>query len=107
MTVIIEKSKPSLGVVIEGGSDTQHCLPRIVNIQSDGAAFEAGGLRVGHILLKVGKLCLRGLDHKSAATLISSAYQDCRYKCLKLVVTEAKRTPKELRQKSMSFLYGE
>ncbi|GFT88559.1 PDZ domain-containing protein, partial [Nephila pilipes] len=43
--IIVKKSKPLLGIAIEGGADTSQPLPRIISIHNAGAAFEAGGLK--------------------------------------------------------------
>lgn len=32
LRITIKKSKPTLGIVIEGGSDTKHPMPRIIHI---------------------------------------------------------------------------
>ena len=32
LRIIVKKSKPTLGIAIEGGANTKHLLPRIINI---------------------------------------------------------------------------
>jgi hypothetical protein len=59
-TVKITKQGTSLGIAIEGGSDTLQREPRIINIQSGGVAFETAGLRVGQVLKEVDGVCLKG-----------------------------------------------
>ena len=49
----VEKNKPSLGLAIEGGVDTEQNIPRIINIAADGAAAEEGALRVGQLIREV------------------------------------------------------
>ena len=51
--VVVKKTRPNLGIAIEGGADTKQKLPRVINIAANGAAFEAGGLRVGQLILAV------------------------------------------------------
>lgn len=58
--VLVKKTKSNLGIAIEGGADTKHLLPRVINIAANGAAFEAGGLRVGQLILAVDGLRLEG-----------------------------------------------
>lgn len=50
---MVKKTRPNLGIAIEGGADTKQKLPRVINIAAHGAAFEAGGLRVGQLILAV------------------------------------------------------
>ena len=60
--VVIPKSRPNLGIAIEGGSDTKQPLPRVINIAGNGAAFEAGGIRVGQLILAVDDESLEGMS---------------------------------------------
>ncbi|PSN47255.1 hypothetical protein C0J52_16529 [Blattella germanica] len=53
LRITVKKTKPILGIAIEGGANTKHPLPRIINIHENGAAFEAGGLEVGQLILEV------------------------------------------------------
>ena len=59
-TVKINKQGNSLGIAIEGGSDTLQHEPRIINIQAGGVAFETAGLRVGQVIKEVDGVCLKG-----------------------------------------------
>ena len=56
----IARDKHSLGMVIEGGTNTSQQEARIINILPAGAAFETGGLRVGQIIKEVEGLSLAG-----------------------------------------------
>ena len=56
---IVKKNK-NLGMVIEGGRDTNQKEPRIINIQPGGQAFETAGLRVGQIIKQVDGINLKG-----------------------------------------------
>ena len=56
----IARNRHSLGMVIEGGTDTSQQEARIINILPGGAAFETGGLRVGQIIKEVEGISLKG-----------------------------------------------
>lgn len=83
--VSVRKTKPILGIAIEGGANTKHPLPRIINIhvstppdlagnrdlwwivslmQEQGAAYEAGGLEVGQLILEVDNTKVEGMQHQ-------------------------------------------
>lgn len=62
--VTVKKSKPILGIAIEGGANTKHPLPRIINIHENGAAHEAGGLEVGQLILEVDGHKVEGMHHQ-------------------------------------------
>ena len=51
--VQISKSKSTLGLVFEGGIDTDQKIPRIINITAEGAAAENGDLMVGQLIREV------------------------------------------------------
>ena len=57
---MVKKTRANLGIAIEGGADTKQRLPRVINIAANGAAFEAGGLRVGQLILAVDGQFLEG-----------------------------------------------
>ena len=60
-TVQVNKQGATLGIAIEGGSDTLQREPRIINIQAGGVAFETAGLRVGQVIKEVDGVCLKGM----------------------------------------------
>lgn len=82
--VSVRKTKPILGIAIEGGANTKHPLPRIINIhvswsawkvdalhtwlelfiQEHGAAYEAGGLEVGQLILEVDSTKVEKMQHQ-------------------------------------------
>lgn len=91
LRITVKKTKPILGIAIEGGANTKHPLPRIINIhvsccalhlesvcflllplkmyfytfvQEHGAAFEAGGLEVGQLILEVDGNKVEGMHHQ-------------------------------------------
>ena len=54
------KCSSTLGIAIEGGANTKQPLPRIISIQPNGAAFQAGGLRIGQLIREVDGISLEG-----------------------------------------------
>ena len=51
--ITISKSKSTLGLAFEGGSDTDQKIPRIINITVEGAAAENEDLKVGQLIREV------------------------------------------------------
>ncbi|XP_061166809.1 whirlin-like [Saccostrea echinata] len=91
--VIIYKTKPTLGVAIEGGLNTRQPIPKVISIQHGGSAFESGGLKCGHTILEVNDQTLCGVDHREAVRIIADAFQDPSTNCLNLLVTmDSKKT---------------
>ena len=62
-TVRIPKCCSSLGIAIEGGTNTLQPLPRIISIQPSGAAFQSD-LRVGQLISEVDGYKLTGTHRK-------------------------------------------
>ncbi|KAJ8300251.1 hypothetical protein KUTeg_021770 [Tegillarca granosa] len=83
------KSKPTLGVAIEGGANTRQPLPRVINIQPGGSAYESGGLKRGHVILEVNGQSMIGLEHVSVAKTIAEAFKDKQTDHMELLVTES------------------
>ncbi|KAK4317646.1 hypothetical protein Pmani_011268, partial [Petrolisthes manimaculis] len=104
--VVVKKTPqhPTLGIAIEGGCNTKQKEIRVINIGSDGAALEAGGLRVGHLILAVDGHNLQGCSHEEAARLISSCWSSRTRGELVLIVVERKPTPADIRRNSISLL---
>ncbi|XP_029685463.1 whirlin-like isoform X2 [Takifugu rubripes] len=73
--VQVVKNASTLGIAIEGGANTRRPLPRIVTIQKGGSAHNCGQLKVGHIILEVNGVSLRGREHKEAARIIAEAFK--------------------------------
>ncbi|XP_037079236.1 uncharacterized protein LOC119100232 [Pollicipes pollicipes] len=90
--ITVPKSKPLLGIVIEGGANTSQPLPRIVNIQPYGSAFSAGGLMVGQVIKSVDGKKLVGVNHQRAAQVIAEAYANKSKPDIEFVVRELKRS---------------
>ena len=59
-TIHVPKCSSTLGIAIEGGANTKQPLPRIISIQPNGAAFQAGGLRIGQLIREVDGISLEG-----------------------------------------------
>ena len=59
-TVHIPKCCSSLGIAIEGGTNTMQPLPRIISIQPTGAAYQTSELRVGQLISEVDGFKLSG-----------------------------------------------
>ena len=88
LRITVKKTKPILGIAIEGGANTKHPLPRIINIhvsvwllnmqfffflhnkmfnsslKEHGAAYDAGGLEVGQLILEVDGNKVEGMHHQ-------------------------------------------
>ncbi|XP_059162639.1 whirlin-like [Physella acuta] len=86
--VYIYRSKPTLGVAIEGGANTRQPLPKVINVQPGGSAYESGGLRVGHVILEVNGQPAVGLSHMDAARLIAESFKNKNSDRMELLVTE-------------------
>lgn len=100
LRVVIKKTKPLLGIVIEGGSNTPQPLPRIISIHTSGAAFEAGGLKIGHIILEVDGMKMKRKRHSEVAKFIANAFYNSDKDQIEFLVTERTKTPLELRRSS-------
>ncbi|XP_012576876.1 PREDICTED: whirlin isoform X2 [Condylura cristata] len=86
--VRVTKSAATLGIAIEGGANTRQPLPRIVTIQRGGSAHNCGKLKVGHVILEVNGLTLRGKEHREAARIIAEAFKTKERNYIDFLVTE-------------------
>ncbi|KAM5300500.1 whirlin isoform 2-T2 [Ctenodactylus gundi] len=86
--VRVKKSAATLGIAIEGGANTRQPLPRIVTIQRGGSAHNCGQLKVGHVILEVNGLTLRGKEHREAARIIAEAFKTKDRDHIDFLVTE-------------------
>ncbi|XP_003478894.1 whirlin isoform X3 [Cavia porcellus] len=84
----VKKSAATLGIAIEGGANTRQPLPRIVTIQRGGSAHNCGQLKVGHVILEVNGLTLRGKEHREAARIIAEAFKTKDRDYIDFLVTE-------------------
>ncbi|KAM7355394.1 whirlin protein dyschronic isoform 2-T7 [Cochliomyia hominivorax] len=102
--VTVKKTKPILGIAIEGGANTKHPLPRIINIHENGAAFEAGGLEVGQLILEVDGNKVEGLQHQDVARLIAECFANREKAEITFLVVEAKKSNLEPKPTALIFL---
>nr|XP_056716329.1 whirlin [Euleptes europaea] len=84
----VTKTAPTLGIAIEGGANTRQPLPRIVTIQRGGSAHNCGKLKVGHVILEVNGVALRGKEHREAARIIAEAFKTKEKDHVDFLVTE-------------------
>ncbi|XKL67171.1 hypothetical protein PGB90_010591 [Kerria lacca] len=104
LRITIRKTKPLLGIAIEGGANTKHSLPRIINIHENGAAFEVGGLEVGQLILEVDRQKVDGMQHQAVARLIAETYANRDRKEIEFVVIEPKRSNLEPKPTALIFM---
>uniref|UniRef100_A0A1I8QAK5 PDZ domain-containing protein n=1 Tax=Stomoxys calcitrans TaxID=35570 RepID=A0A1I8QAK5_STOCA len=102
--ITVKKTKPILGIAIEGGANTKHPLPRIINIHENGAAFEAGGLEVGQLILEVDGNKVEGLHHQEVARLIAECFANREKADITFLVVEAKKSNLEPKPTALIFL---
>ncbi|KAK3088550.1 hypothetical protein FSP39_020476 [Pinctada imbricata] len=84
----IYKTKPTLGLAVEGGVNTGQPIPRVINIQPGGSAHASGRLRVGHVILEVNGQSLAGMQHLEAARTIAEAFKRAGPDGVELLVTD-------------------
>ncbi|XP_060071925.1 whirlin-like [Ylistrum balloti] len=87
--VTIHKTKPTLGLAIEGGANTRQPLPKVINVQPGGSAYESGRLKPGQIILEVNGQSLSGMAHIGAARTIAEAFKNKQVNHIELLVTES------------------
>ncbi|XP_037976711.1 uncharacterized protein LOC105381399 [Plutella xylostella] len=104
LQISVKKTKPILGIAIEGGANTKHPLPRIINIHEHGAAFEAGGLEVGQLILAVDGHRVEGLQHQDVARLIAESFAQRDKPEIEFLVIEAKKSNLEPKPTALIFL---
>ena len=104
--VNVKKSKPFLGIAIEGGCNVPNQkLPRIISILGSGAAFETGNLHVGHIILEVDCISTENLLHEQIAQMIADAYYKTPHKdYIEFVVREKSKHEFDIRTSSFMLL---
>ncbi|KAK5645705.1 hypothetical protein RI129_004169 [Pyrocoelia pectoralis] len=104
LRITVKKTKPILGIAIEGGANTKHPLPRIININENGAAYNAGGLEVGQLILQVDGTRVEGLQHQDVARLIAESFARRDREEIEFLVVEAKKTNLEPKPTALIFL---
>ncbi|XP_014272445.1 whirlin isoform X6 [Halyomorpha halys] len=104
LRIIVRKTKPLLGIAIEGGANTRHPLPRIININENGAAYDAGGLQVGQLILEVDGQKVEGMHHQEVARLIAESFAQREKQHIEFLVVEAKKSNLEPKPTALIFL---
>ncbi|XP_059470565.1 whirlin isoform X6 [Neocloeon triangulifer] len=104
LRITVKKCKPMLGIAIEGGANTKHPLPRIINIHENGAAYEAGGLEVGQLILEVDGHKVEGMHHQEVARLIAESFAARGRPEIEFLVVEAKKSNLEAKPTALIFL---
>ncbi|XP_020291720.1 whirlin-like isoform X2 [Pseudomyrmex gracilis] len=104
LRITVKKTKSTLGIAIEGGANTKHPLPRIINIHDNGAAYEAGGLEVGQLILEVDGQKVEGLHHQEVARLIAESFARRDRNEIEFLVVEAKKSNLEPKPTALIFL---
>ena len=84
--------KNSLGIEIEGGTDTPLQYVYISRIIPGSPAFESGVFRKGDQLVMVGEECMIGLTHREALQVINKAKE------MVEVVAQRKESPRQTRK---------
>ena len=84
--------KKSLGLEIEGGTDTPLQYVFISHLIPGSPAFESGMFRKGDQLVMVGEECMIGLTHKEALRVIKKAKETVE------VVAQRKESPRQTRK---------
>ncbi|CAG9566692.1 unnamed protein product [Danaus chrysippus] len=102
--ITVKKTKPILGIAIEGGANTKHPLPRIINIHEHGSAYEAGGLEVGQLILAVDGHRVEGMQHQEVARLIAESFAQRDKPEIEFLVVEAKKSNLEPKPTALIFL---
>ncbi|GAV06438.1 hypothetical protein RvY_16432 [Ramazzottius varieornatus] len=75
-TIRVKKAAPYLGLAIEGGTDTIHPLPRIINIQPGGSAHLNGMLKVGHVIMSINGKKFDNLSHAQCVSTITELFKE-------------------------------
>ncbi|XP_050426937.1 uncharacterized protein LOC126837151 [Adelges cooleyi] len=104
LRITVKKIKPLLGIAIEGGINTKHLLPRIINIHENGAAYEAGGLEVGQLILEVDGQKVEGMPHQEVARLIAESFAQTDKSEIEFLVVEAKKSNLEPKPTALIFM---
>lgn len=63
-------------------------LPCVSPLQRGGSAHNCGQLKVGHVILEVNGLTLRGKEHREAAHIIAEAFKTKERDYIDFLVTE-------------------
>ncbi|KAF4525551.1 hypothetical protein B566_EDAN012958 [Ephemera danica] len=80
LRITVKKCKPMLGIAIEGGANTKHPLPRIINIHEN------------------------GMHHQDVARLIAESFAARGRQEIEFLVVEAKKSNLEAKPTALIFL---
>lgn len=72
--------------------------------QENGAAFDAGGLEVGQLILEVDNHKVEGMPHQNIAKLIAESYTKSDRHFISFLVTEAKKSNLEPKPTALIYL---
>lgn len=72
--------------------------------QENGAAFDAGGLEVGQLILEVDNHKVEGMQHQNIAKLIAESYTKSDRQFISFLVTEAKKSNLEPKPTALIYL---
>lgn len=79
---------PGLGWVKSAHRILGPPLACVLPLQRGGSAHNCGQLKVGHIILEVNGVPLRGKEHREAARIIAEAFKTKDRDCIDFLVTE-------------------
>ncbi|KAI3382683.1 hypothetical protein SNEBB_003906 [Seison nebaliae] len=86
----VNKIVPTLGLIIEGGADSQDVrLPRVVSVLPNGSAALTSDLQAGHTIHSVNGTELEGYEHRDASYIIAEAFKNPAVKKLVFIVSES------------------
>lgn len=73
-------------------------------LQENGAAYSAGGLEVGQLILQVDGTRVEGLQHQDVARLIAESFARRDREDIEFLVVEAKKSNMEPKPTALIFL---
>lgn len=79
-------------------------IGNLIALQENGAAFEAGGLEVGQLILEVDNHKVEGMQHQNIAKLIAESYTKSDRHFISFLVTEAKKSNLEPKPTALIYL---
>ncbi|KAJ8038617.1 Whirlin [Holothuria leucospilota] len=92
-SILIEmkKSRPNLGIAVEGGAGTRQPLPKIIKIQPGGSAQVSSRLEVGHVIVSVNGRDMRRLNHQQATRIIAEEFKNKKVQSLEFLVVDSNK----------------
>ncbi|XP_071485975.1 whirlin-like [Diadema antillarum] len=89
--IVVRKSKPNLGIAVEGGSGTRQPLPKIIKVQYGGSAYHSSNLKVGHVILRVNGKPLHDLSHSQATRVIAEGFKQKSSDSMEFMVVDSNK----------------